>query len=453
MKSGHPLIKAMDRPGKDYLTVLSGIPVFIICFLAAQWLLFLSPARAASLLFLQPSDVAVVANTAHPESKSLALYYMQKRFIPWRNLITIETVTGESCSRSEYENSIAVPIKKALKELQRDKAGIRCLVLMQGVPLKIRQGPENSQGREILEKLKKQRKKLQEELESLKDKKDKDNASRDIKIINKRIAAINRQINMLGMKNTRASVDSELSLVMAGPYPLTGWLTNPLFGLYSKGQGTIKPEDIIMVSRLDGPDAATVRRIIDDSVATEERGGLHGTAYFDARWKNPSEKKGLSGYALYDAAIHHAAELVRKSRRLNVVTDSTQELFRPGTCKNAAIYCGWYSLAKYVDAFEWKRGAVGYHIASAECTTLRKKESRVWCKKMLEKGVAATLGPVYEPYVQAFPFPDMFFASLIFNGSCVAEAYWYSIPFTSWQMVLVADPLYRPFPARAMRLR
>ncbi len=452
MKSGHHLIKTMGRSDKYSLRGFPRILALTVITLAAQCLLLLSPARAASLLFLQPSDVAVVANTAHPEGKSLALYYMQKRFIPWRNLITIETVTGESCSRSEYENSIAAPVRRSLEKLQRDKAGIRCLVLMQGVPLKIRQGPENSQDREKLEKLKGQRKKLQVERESLKEK-DKDNASRDIKIINKKIAAINRQINMLGMKNTRASVDSELSLVMAGPYPLTGWVTNPLFGLYSKGQGTIKPEDIIMVSRLDGPDAATVRRIIDDSVATEEMGGLHGTAYFDARWKNPSEKKGLSGYALYDAAIHHAAELVRKSRRLNVVTDSTQELFRPGTCKNAAIYCGWYSLAKYVDAFEWKRGAVGYHIASAECTTLRKKESRVWCKKMLEKGVAATLGPVYEPYVQAFPFPGMFFASLIFNGSCVAEAYWYSIPFTSWQMVLVADPLYRPFPAKAIRLR
>ncbi len=453
MSYSYSHITPPDLPPRYHLTGLSGELVFIICILAAQWLLFLSPACAASLLFLQPSDVAVVANTAHPESKSLALYYMQKRFIPWKNLITIETVTGESCSRSEYKNSIASPIKKALKELQRDKASIRCLVLMQGVPLKIRQGPENSQDRKKLEKLKGLRKKLQKKRESLKNNKDRDNASRDIKIINKKIAAINRQINMLGMKNTRASVDSELSLVMAGPYPLTGWVANPLFGLYSKGQGTIKPADIIMVSRLDGPDAATVRRIIDDSVATEERGGLHGTAYFDARWKNPSEKKGLSGYALYDAAIHHAAELVRKSRRLNVVTDSTQELFKPGTCDNAAIYCGWYSLAKYVDAFNWKRGAVGYHIASAECTTLRKKDSRVWCKKMLEKGAAATLGPVYEPYVQAFPFPDMFFASLIFNGSGVAEAYWYSIPFTSWQMVLVADPLYRPFPARGMRLK
>ncbi len=64
---------------------------------------------------------------------------------------------------------------------------------------------------------------------------------------------------------------------------------------------------------------------------------------------------------------------------------------------------------KYVDAFKWQPGAVGYHIASSECSTLKAAGSQVWCKMMLEKGVAATLGPVGEPYLQAFPPPEVFF--------------------------------------------
>ena len=85
-----------------------------------------------------------------------------------------------------------------------------------------------------------------------------------------------------------------------------------------------------------------------------------------------------------------------------VVVNDNPELFQPGECPNAALYCGWYSLARYVDAFEWRSGSVGYHIASSECATLKGRGSQVWCKMMLEKGVAATVGPVNEPYVQAF---------------------------------------------------
>ncbi|MCK5914085.1 MAG: TIGR03790 family protein, partial [Desulfuromusa sp.] len=111
----------------------------------------------------------------------------------------------------------------------------------------------------------------------------------------------------------------------------------------------------------------------------------------------------------------------------------------------SALYCGWYSLGKYVDAFDWQRGAVGYHIASSECTTLKKEGSQVWCKRMLEDGVAATIGPVTEPYVQGFPLPELFFGFLLDGYYTLAESYFLSLPYLSWQMVLIGDPLYRPF--------
>jgi uncharacterized protein (TIGR03790 family) len=97
-----------------------------------------------------------------------------------------------------------------------------------------------------------------------------------------------------------------------------------------------------------------------------------------------------------------------------------------------------------VDAFEWEPGAVGYHIASSECATL-KGDSQVWCKRMLEEGAAATLGPVDEPYVQAFPLPELFFGLLLEGHLSLAEVYALATPYWSWKMVLVGDPLYRPF--------
>jgi len=203
----------------------------------------------------------------------------------------------------------------------------------------------------------------------------------------------------------------------------------------------------LMVARLDAPSVDIVRRMIDDSLAIDAA-GLNGTAYIDARYTKPDPQKKLEGYAFYDNSLHLAAERIKSSRMMPVVVNDKAELFQAGEAPNAALYCGWYSLSRYVDAFDWQRGAVGYHIASGECGTLRSGTSQGWCKRMLEDGAAATVGPVSEPYVTAFPVPEIFFPVLIDGYYTLAEAYFLSLPYLSWQMVLVGDPLYRPFKVR-----
>ena len=64
---------------------------------------------------------------------------------------------------------------------------------------------------------------------------------------------------------------------------------------------------------------------------------------------------------------------------------------------------------------------------------------------MLAKGAAATIGPVYEPYVQGFPLPEIFFGFLVEGYMSLGEAYLVSLPYISWQTILVGDPLYQPF--------
>jgi uncharacterized protein (TIGR03790 family) len=240
-----------------------------------------------------------------------------------------------------------------------------------------------------------------------------------------------------------AAVDSELALVAAGEYPLAGWVDNPQF----IGRRPVGASDnalrTLMVSRLDGPDAGVARRLIEASIAAEKT-GLTGTAYFDARWPYPAQAPN-GGYERADASIHRAAKIVAASGRMPVRLESTAKLFQPGECPDAALYCGWYSLATYVDAFTWKPGAVAYHIASSECSTLKRPGSEVWCKRMLEKGAAVVIGPVDEPYVQAFPLPEVFFGLLLEGRLTLAECYFSAIPWLSWRMVLIGDPLYRPF--------
>lgn len=58
--------------------------------------------------------------------------------------------------------------------------------------------------------------------------------------------------------------------------------------------------------------------------------------------------------------------------------------------------------------------------------------------------MTVTIGPVSEPFLEAFPHTEVFFPRL-FAGHSVAEAYWASLPNVSWMMVLIGDPLYAPF--------
>lgn len=205
------------------------------------------------------------------------------------------------------------------------------------------------------------------------------------------------------------------------------------------------PEKVLMVSCLDGPSDKIVQRIIDDSLAAEKT-GLKGNACFDARFPEPKQKKKSTGIGAFDASIHAAANIVRKSGLMkDVVVDDSPQLFQPGQCPETALYCGWYKLAHYVVAFTWVPGAVGIHVAGSECSTLKNSGSNVWCKKMLENGAAAVVGPSGMPYLQAFPAPEAFFGLLTQGHFTLAECYAMSIPFRSWRMVLIGDPLYTPF--------
>ncbi len=348
---------------------------------------------STAALALDPEEVVVIANREVPEGVRLASYYMEKRGVPEEHLLLVRAAEGEVCRRREYERGIAAPVRRFLEGLGSG-VRIRCLVLMYGMPLKI--DPQEEAGE--------------------------------------------------GTRSKWASVDSEIALVLwKTPYPLAGWVENPYFLGFRDREDDIGREAVLMVSRLDGPDPSVARRIIDDAIWAEAE-GLNGRACFDARWAEPPEaEREVSGYALYDRSIHRAAAQVRESGILDVTLDEAQPLFQAGDCPNTALYCGWYSLAAYVDAFTWARGAVGYHIASGECKTLKREGSRVWCKRILEDGACATLGPVGEPYVNAFPLPEIFFRFLVDGYLTLAECYLVSLPYLSWKMVLIGDPLYRPF--------
>lgn len=381
---------------------------------------------------LAPAEVAVVANQNSADGMQLARYYMAKRSIPVENLIKLRTTTSEQVSRREFDESIARPIRAYLHESGRR---IKCLVLVFGLPLKVLPPALNFKEKAKLDYLQAEKKALAES--------SKGGSPESRQKFRQKIIPLNAKIKKISKVNQEASVDSELSLVRIEKHQLSGWLPNPLFlGFKGRKLPYLPKELIMLVSRLDGPTPRIVKRVIDDSSRVEKI-GLDGTAYLDARWPKPPKGKKLSGYAFYDMSLHRTADILRKA--MPVVLDERQGLFPGGADLPAALYCGWYSLGRYVDAFSWLPGSVGYHIASSECSTLKRAGSRVWCKVMLEKGIAATLGPVSEPYVQAFPVPEVFFGLLSSGKFNLVESYILSLPYLSWKMVLLGDPLYSPY--------
>jgi uncharacterized protein (TIGR03790 family) len=225
-------------------------------------------------------------------------------------------------------------------------------------------------------------------------------------------------------------------MVLAGDYELYRWQPNKL-----KNNLPGFSFDTLMVCRLDGPGDAIVEALVDKAISAEIT-GLKGAACVDSRGIAASKEYYSPGY--YDRSLRDLAVLIQFRTSMAVKQERTQGLFAPGACPQTAIYCGWYSLQKYVDAFDFVDGAIGYHISSLGAANLRDPNSTEWCPAMLSDGVTATLGAVAEPYLHAFPEPRAFFLEL-FDGACLVEAYYRTMPSNSWRLVLIGDPLYRPF--------
>ncbi|UCC21822.1 MAG: TIGR03790 family protein, partial [Planctomycetota bacterium] len=397
------------------------------------WLVFVCCGIASAL---EPNEILVVANGDIAASVRLAQYYCERRRVPVENILTLPLGMNlaDTISRADYEEKLAKPIRERLAEPELADR-IRCLLTTYGVPFKV--GPRGalSDKKERLEQLTKQKTDLNQKLEQLQ-KSDAGNNLKEVEDTKRKLNRLQSKIDYITGRETSASVDSELSMVLFGEYQLYRWQPNKL-----KDNVLGLRFNTLMVSRIDGPDFETAQGLIDKAMAAE-RTGLNGAAYIDSRGITKDDRPYSFGY--FDQSLRDLAVLARFRTELTITQEQTEKLFQPGECPQTAIYCGWYSLEKYVDAFDFVDGAIGYHISSLEAVDLRDANSGQWCPAMLVDGITATLGAVSEPYLHSFPEPKEFFLQL-FNGRCLVEAYYYTKPFNSWQLVLVGDPLYTPF--------
>ncbi len=391
---------------------------------------------------IEPNEILVIVNGDIEQSVEIGQYYCQRRNVPKENVLPLSLgkTLKDSISRDEYDKNIAGPVRERLNSIEPG-GEIRCLLTTYGIPYKIGpRGPLKDQQEKLkeleisAEQYEKEPAIMQTSLDKAKDQPNKESQRR----AKRQLARVKSEIDRIQGKETEASVDSELSMVLFGPYELHRWQPNQL----NKNSGY--PEDLtftLMVCRLDGPGPQIARGLIDKAI-TAEKTGLNGIAYIDSR--GMADDNQPYSMAHFDQSLRDLAVLLRFRTNFEVKEERTEKLFEPGSCPQTAIYCGWYSLKKYVDAFDFVDGAIGYHIASLEATELRDPNSNQWCPAMLADGITATLGAVAEPYLHAFPKPNEFFLELL-EGRCLAEAFYRTKPFCSWQLILIGDPLYRPF--------
>ncbi len=383
-------------------------------FLCCAVLIAGGPGRADNV---KMDAVIVLANENVPDSLALADYYMEKREIPAENLVRFDLPETETISRSTYEEKLRDPLLEFLRqgdfiEQQRREAKnvgehespwltqesrVGYAVCLYGMPLRIA----------------------------------------DLKpALARKIAT---KFGQAGRSNT-AALDSELAALLTPPQGIDGPIRNPLYATLTRAEGGHHGRFVILAARLDAPTPAQVRDMIDDALYGE-RYGLLGKAFFDVR--GIRDQAYIAGDYWIQKAYHRMEQ-----EGFDCVMEQTNALFASSyPMAEAAYYMGWYTEhAKgpfMQEGFSFQPGALAYHIHSSSASTIRSTD-RQWVGPLIDRGAAATMGAVHEPYLRMTVNIDIFTDRLC-SGYTFGESAYMALPSLSWQMTVVGDPLYKPF--------
>lgn len=358
--------------------------------------------------------VVVLANSADAESVSLARHYAESRGVPEQNIIALPMPQKETISWHEFVDAIFNPVQAELVKRnwvdaitagESDTIGrvkyaisghqIRALVVCRGVPLRV---------------------------------------SGDGKVVLTPSGNGGGTASASGPFSTNGcAVDSELALLARSGSPIAGFVPNPLFNIERPSEQ--QRIAVVNVGRLDGITPQDARALVDNALRAE-RDGLIGRAYVDI---GGPHKQG-------DGWLESAVTEIQ-SLGYDLVVDRDRGRFGASARFDApALYFGWYTGAMdgpfLEPGFRFPPGAVALHIYSFSASSMR--NAKGWTPGFVARGATATVGNVYEPYLQFTHQPHLLISALA-RGESLGEAALFSLTALSWQAILVGDPLYQPF--------
>ncbi len=376
----------------------STVSAAIFCF----FIFLISPAHSQHL---QPSEVLVIYNKADPDSKKLADFYQVARKIPTAQILGFNLPNHQDISRNEYETMLLYPLREHFAKQNwwkrsKDQSGvmrptsnrIRAIVLMRGVPLRIKPKPTDPPKEE------------------------------------------NPQIPLMVMSD-QASVDSELMLLGAELPSYKGSINNAFFNSPLPLSKANLPQ-LVLVNRIDAPTLEVCKRMITDAVETEKH-GLWGRAYIDISNKFPQGDEWLENIV---------SENLKSG--IPIVVDRFNDTLPTNyPMSDTAMYYGWYEHdinGPFLNpSFKFRPGAIAFHIHSFSAEQLT-DANKNWSAALLTRGATVTVGNVYEPFLQQSHQFNIIHNRLL-KGWTFAEAAGAAINVISWQGIALGDPLYRPF--------
>jgi uncharacterized protein (TIGR03790 family) len=355
------------------------------------------------------ANVLLVVNEASADSVSIAEYYARARGVPADQVLRLKLEAADEIDRVSFNTKIHGPVATWLQaHAAQDR--ILFIVLAKGVPLRIK--------------------------------------------------------GTAGRTGTLASVDSELALLyrrLTGQVvAVDGRVENPYF-LGAAPLDQAKPfthdaHDIYLVTRLDGFTVKDATALVDRALKPSRDGRIL------------LDQKAGTGAEAGNAWLEQAAARLRASGPAErVVLDMTDRVLRDE--RNVLGYYSWGSNDAAITTrrlgLAFVPGALAATYVSTDGRTFTEPPASWTIGKWLDRsgffagspqslagdlvreGVTGVAAQVAEPYLDASARADILFPSYL-AGFNLAESFYLSVPYLSWQTVVVGDPLCRPFERRAL---
>ncbi|MEO5741232.1 MAG: TIGR03790 family protein [Vicinamibacterales bacterium] len=347
----------------------------------------------------------VLINDASPESVRIGEYYVAKRRIPPENVVRVRMAVADEIERAAYEFFIERPISEALTQ-HASQDRIHYIVLTKGIPIRVR--------------------------------------------------------GTSGLDGSVASVDSELTLLyrklIGMPIPPAGRIPNPYYlgdrPLSAAQRFAHRTQDIFLVTRLDGFTVDDVIKLIDRG-STPQQDGIFVL----------DQRAVLLGNRVGDDWLSSAAErLTGSGLGARVQLESSKS---PATA--TAPVLGYYSWGSNDASVSTRRidvafapGALAGMFVSTDARTFKEPPADWtigrWGQSkgyfagspqslvgdLIRAGVTGVSGHVAEPYLDGSARPQILFPGYV-AGFNLVESFYLSIPYLSWQNVVIGDPLCAPF--------